>query len=110
VSVEPGPRRTADEIVRLRRLRKLREPWWEHRNRVTAYCPRCAKRYLRAKPGWTLCLECTINPRWTTVTEAEFVSKAKRVFPGAHEPPRLVDDNGPPEPPVDDQLSFGEAA
>ena len=106
-------RRTADEIVRLRRLRKLREPWWEGRRRLSAHCRRCAKRYLRAKPGWTTCLECEINPKWTTVTEAAFIAKAMKVFPGAHELPRSVTLEAEDETlaaPADDQLSFGEAA
>jgi hypothetical protein len=84
-------RRTADEIVWLRKLRKAPEPWWGERQRLTTYCPRCAKRYTHAKPGWVTCLECEINPRWTTVTEAEFIVRAREAFPGAYEPVRSIE-------------------
>jgi hypothetical protein len=66
---------------------RMTEPWWKERQRLTAHCPRCAKRYIRARPEWTTCLECEVNPKWTLVTAAEFYAKAKRVFPGSVELP-----------------------
>ena len=61
------------------------ETWWQEQNRLAAYCPRCAKRYTRARPEWRLCLECTVNPQWATVPAGEFIAKAKQVFPGTVE-------------------------
>jgi hypothetical protein len=61
------------------------KPWWKERQRLTTHCPRCAKRYVRGQPGWSTCLGCEVNPKWTTVTEAEFIAKAKKVFPDSEE-------------------------
>jgi hypothetical protein len=83
----------------------MAEPWWQ----LIAYCPRCAKRYTRAKPDWKTCLECEVSPKWTTVATAEFIAEAKRVFPGSHEPVRSID-TAPSASKGPEQLSLDEAA
>jgi hypothetical protein len=75
--------------LRMRSVRTgvlMAEPWW----RLIAYCPRCAKRYVRGRPEWTTCLGCEVNPKWTLVVTAEFFAKAKKVFPGSVELPLPV--------------------
>jgi hypothetical protein len=89
----------------------MTEPGLRRRRRLFAYCPRCAKRYTRGRPEWTTCLECEVNPQWTTVTTAEFIAKARAAFPGSYEPMRSID-TAPSAPKGPEQLSLedGEAA
>jgi hypothetical protein len=79
----------------------MAEPDLRRRRRLFAYCPRCAKRYVRARPEWVTCLECEVNPQWTPVVAGEFIARAMRMFPGSVE---LV------APGPEEQLELDEAA
>jgi hypothetical protein len=71
------------------------EPRWKEELRLTAHCPRCARRYVQGRPEWRTCLQCEVNPQWTLVTAAEFYAKAKEMFPGSVELPIAGDRDEP---------------
>jgi hypothetical protein len=102
-------RRTADEIVHLRKFPRRDRWWWELDGRS---CPGCGKLWrrahtvaLNARPEWVTCLGCgqkKLRGEWTREAEAEFIAKARAVFPGSHEPVRSVSR----EPESEVQLAF----
>jgi hypothetical protein len=91
-------RRTADEIVHLRKFPRRDPWWWQLAGRA---CPGCGKFWrkahtaaLDARPEWVECLECEqkrLRGEWTRESEAEFIAKARAVFPGSYEPVRSID-------------------
>jgi hypothetical protein len=112
-------RRSADEIVYLRRLRRRERWWWWIDGRS---CPGCGKLWRRthtaaldARPEWVECVACEqkrLNGEWTRDAEAEFIAKARAVFPGSHEPVRSIGTAPSARSRTGSQLRFdgGEAA
>jgi hypothetical protein len=111
-------RRTANEIVHLRKFPRRHKWWWELDGRS---CPSCGKLWRRAhtdaldaRPEWVECLECEqgrLRGDWTRESGAVFIAKARVVFPGSYEPVRSIDtapsvSKGPKQLSIED----GEAA